>query len=112
MMTLDDYAKKVIHTLIYPGSGEILGLAYVTLGLTGEAGEVAEKVKKILRDGDGTVTKEQKELLKLELGDIMWYIGAAAHELGFSLDEIAQANIDKLDSRKKRDVLKGSGDTR
>jgi NTP pyrophosphatase (non-canonical NTP hydrolase) len=111
-MTFKEYQNSALQTLLYPGSGEILGLAYVVLGLNGEAGEVAEKVKKLLRDSDSQMTPEIKETLLLEAGDVLWYLGALCHELGVSLDEVAQKNVQKLSQRKIRGVLKGSGDYR
>ncbi len=89
------YPKK--HAIIYP-----------TLGLCGEAGEIAEKVKKYLR-GDKEL---DKQALLMELGDPLWYITALADDLGFSLQDVVDANIEKLTSRKERGVLKGSGDDR
>jgi NTP pyrophosphatase (non-canonical NTP hydrolase) len=82
------------------------------LGLVGEAGEVAEKMKKIIRDNNGEVTEEKKQEIKKELGDVLWYIGAMCSELKISMDEVAQMNIEKLFSRKDRGVLHGDGDNR
>lgn len=80
--------------------------------MNGEAGEAAEKVKKVIRDNGGVFTDETKRATALELGDALWYVGAAARELGFSLEDIAVMNIEKLSSRKERGVLHGSGDNR
>ena len=85
---------------------------YPTLGLASEAGEVAGKVKKIMRDDSGVVSDEKREDIKSELGDVLWYVSQCATEFGLSLDDIAQANIEKLFSRKDRGVLGGSGDGR
>jgi NTP pyrophosphatase (non-canonical NTP hydrolase) len=82
------------------------------LGINGEAGEVAEKVKKIIRDKDGKMTDQDRQELSKEIGDVLWYLAVFAHDLGFSLDGIAQANLDKLQSRKARGVLDGAGDNR
>ena len=84
------------------------------MGLGNETGEVMGKVKKWLRgdDGEGAVSDERKEMLKGELGDVLWYLSILAHDLDLSLDDIAKANIDKLQSRKERNALKGDGDTR
>ena len=109
-MTFNEYQNKSRETAIYPNAGD--NFIYPTLGLAGEAGEISEKIKKVLRDSDGVVTDETKELLKKELGDVLWYVAQLASEFGFELDDVAQHNIDKLFSRKERGVLKGSGDTR
>lgn len=110
--TFDDYQRQAIDTLIYPGSGEILGLSYVVLGLMGEAGEVAEKVKKLIRDKGGEITETDKQELKKELGDVLWYSAALCHELGVDLADVAIQNVEKLNSRKQRGKLSGSGDNR
>lgn len=103
-MDFSSYQKKAKSTAIYP---EAYKLVYPALGLAGETGEVAEKVKKSIRDGNLDV-----EGLKKELGDVLWYIAAIANDMGFDLNEIAQMNLDKLESRKNRGVLQGSGDNR
>lgn len=87
-------------------------LVYVTLGLTGEAGEAAEVIKKVLRNDCGKLTEEARQKLKYELGDVLYYLARVAAEAGFPLSEIAQGNVEKLEDRKKRDVLCGEGDTR
>lgn len=111
-MHFDEYQLKAIETAIYPGRGRSLGLAYTALGLNGESGEIAEKAKKILRDDAGEVSKVKAAEIAMELGDVLWYIANLASEIGYDLDAIAQFNIDKLDSRKERGVLQGSGDNR
>lgn len=85
---------------------------YPTLGLCGEAGEVADKVKKVIRDDNGVFSDPVRESLKLELGDVLWYVAQLASELGFDLDTIARANLEKLASRAARNVIAGSGDQR
>ena len=82
------------------------------MGICGESGEVAEKVKKIIRDDGGVVTDAKKEAIAFELGDLLWYVSQLAAEINYSLDEIAQMNLDKLFSRKARGVIAGSGDNR
>ena len=78
----------------------------------GEAGEVAEKVAKVFRDELGHFTVESKQAIKKELGDVLWYVSALANELGFKLSDVAACNLEKLNSRAERGVLKGSGDDR
>ena len=87
-------------------------MTYPALGLCGEAGEVAEKVKKTLRDDGGVLTDERREALSRELGDVLWYLSQLATEAGLDLEEIAAENLDKLLSRRERGMLRGSGDDR
>jgi NTP pyrophosphatase (non-canonical NTP hydrolase) len=107
-MTFDEYQKKALTTLL-PSANNI---PYVTLGLTNEAGEVAGKVKKWIRDNDGDLSQLDKKAIGDELGDTLWYITMLAELLGLDISAIAQGNIDKLASRAKRGKLKGTGDTR
>ena len=109
-MNLNEYQEKARSTAT--DRVKELGLSYSVIGLAGEAGEVAEKFKKLLRDANGVPTDEFKNELKKELGDVMWYVSDIASTLGFTLDDVAQTNIDKLFSRKARGVLQGSGDNR
>ncbi len=109
-MNFEEYQKKSRKTAIYPNVGK--NFIYPTLGLSGEAGEVAEKIKKVLRDKGGKIDEETKEMIKKELGDVIWYVSQIASELNLSLDEIAKRNIEKLFSRMKRGKLSGSGDNR
>lgn len=87
-------------------------IVYPTLGLVNEAGELAGKVKKIFRDKNGVISDADRDALKFELGDVLWYLAQIATELELSLDEIAQANIDKLMSRLERNQIRGEGDDR
>jgi NTP pyrophosphatase (non-canonical NTP hydrolase) len=87
-------------------------IVYPTLGLVNEAGELAGKVKKIFRDRDGVISDDDREALKYELGDVLWYLAQIATELDLSLDEIASANLEKLFSRLERNQIKGDGDYR
>jgi NTP pyrophosphatase (non-canonical NTP hydrolase) len=103
-MTLSSYQKAASSTAIYPTQHAI---TYPALGLAGEAGEVANKVKKIIRDG-----KLDKAALKGEIGDCLWYIAALCRDLNIDLGDVAKANLEKLQDRKARGTLKGSGDTR
>jgi NTP pyrophosphatase (non-canonical NTP hydrolase) len=109
-MLLSDYQALSRRTATYPDAGE--NIVYPTLGLAGEAGEVAEKVKKLLRDDGGVMSDERRAALAGELGDVLWYLAQVATEAGLELEEIAQANLDKLLSRQQRGVLSGSGDQR
>jgi NTP pyrophosphatase (non-canonical NTP hydrolase) len=111
-LTFDGYSKVADTTAVYPGSGEITGLCYAALGLNGEAGEVAEKVKKLIRDKGGVVDDEFRAQVQKELGDVLWYLNALCKELDLNLEDAAQGNLEKLLSRKARGVLKGSGDNR
>jgi NTP pyrophosphatase (non-canonical NTP hydrolase) len=109
-MDLGAYQERSRVTAVYPGAGD--NLLYPTLGLCGEAGEVAEKVKKLIRDDAGVLTDERRAALAKELGDVLWYVAQVATEAELDLDEIAAANLDKLLSRQARGVLQGSGDER
>lgn len=112
MLDFDSYQRQAKTTAQYGGSGEYLGLAYTTMGLVGEAGEIANAVKKIHRDCNGEISEEHKKYLCKELGDVQWYAAMLADELGVNLSAIAQANLEKLSSRKARGVISGSGDNR
>jgi len=109
-MDFNQYQQGARSTARYPNVGQ--NPIYPTLGLTGEAGEVADKVKKVLRDRDGVFDLERREAIKLELGDVLWYVAQLSSELGFELNEVAEANLNKLASRAKRGQIKGSGDER
>lgn len=109
-MTFDDYQQQAAGTRKYPPDDVIM---YPTLGLVGEAGEVANKLKKVYRDGGGGVfTPEVKAALAAELGDVLWYAAALAADLGFTLADVARGNLDKLAARAARGTLGGSGDDR
>ena len=108
-LTYDDYQKQAKKTAIYPSSA---GVMYPALGLTGEAGEVANKVKKIVRDGYANSPPDWREQVAHELGDVLWYCAALASDLGLSLGRIATENADKLSGRQQRGTLGGSGDNR
>lgn len=108
----DEYQQTAHKTAVYPGQDNPMGLAYLALGLNGEAGEVAEKIKKAMRDEGGVISDERRYLLRKECGDVLWYLTEMCSALGFSLGEVAAENIVKLMDRKARGVLQGSGDTR
>ena len=107
-MELNHYQRESRKTALYPDVGS--NAIYPTLGLVGEAGEVADKVKKILRDKKGVFDKDSKDAIKFELGDVLWYISQLSSELGYELEEVANANLQKLNSRKIRGKIQGSGD--
>ncbi|MDD3170689.1 MAG: nucleoside triphosphate pyrophosphohydrolase family protein [Candidatus Paceibacterota bacterium] len=109
-MTFEEYQNQARKTAIYPDLGN--NFIYPTLGLVGEAGEIAEKIKKVLRDGNGEITEEKRSELNKELGDVLWYIANLSIELGISLEDIAANNLEKLKSRQERNQLHGSGDNR
>ncbi len=109
-MDLNTYQTAALQVAIYPNRGS--NFVYPALGLVGEAGEVAEKLKKVIRDNEGVLTDPVRDAVAKELGDTLWYLAALAFEMDYDLNEIAQINIDKLNSRKERGVLSGSGDNR
>lgn len=109
-MTFQEYQKDSQKTALYPDKGR--NFVYPTLGLAGETGEVAEKIKKIIRDKNGIIGEEEKEALKKELGDVLWYLSQIASELELNLDDVATTNLAKLASRLERGSIGGSGDNR
>lgn len=117
-MELNEYQKMALKTAVYPKEYKTI---YPALGMNGEAGEVADKVKKVLRDsevivcdGSGAIVlpDSKREELAKEVGDVLWYVATMAYDLGFSLEEIAIMNYQKLKSRQERHQLNGSGDNR
>ena len=106
---LDMYQKVALTTAIYPREQAII---YPTLGLTGEAGEVANKVKKIIRDGSNSKDEKLVSEIKSEIGDCLWYIAVLANDFDIKLSDIASTNLIKLENRKKKDTIRGSGDKR
>jgi NTP pyrophosphatase (non-canonical NTP hydrolase) len=109
-MTFNDYQKESKKTAVYPNIGD--NYVYPTLGLAGESGEVAEKIKKVIRDKEGVINEEDREEIAKELGDVLWYIAQIASELKLDFDVIARKNIDKLLSRLERGKIQGNGDNR
>ncbi len=109
-MNFEEYQIKSRKTAIYPNKDS--NFIYPVLGLVGEAGEVAEKVKKLIRDDNGELTEERRMMIKKELGDVLWYIAQVATEFKLDLDDIAKSNIKKLYSRFERGKIKGDGDDR
>ena len=106
---LDMYQKVALTTAIYPREQAII---YPTLGLTGEAGEVANKVKKIIRDGSDKNDDSLVSEIKSEIGDCLWYIAVLASDFNIKLSDIASSNLEKLEKRKQKGTIHGSGDDR
>ena len=113
-MDFDDYQDKTKKYDLFDSTTDLKEVGFIekVLGLTGEAGETADKIKKILRDKDGIVSNEDKDLVTKELGDVLWYLAAIARYLNIPLSEVAKGNINKLESRLQRNKLHGEGDKR
>jgi NTP pyrophosphatase (non-canonical NTP hydrolase) len=116
-MDFNEYQSKIIKTAKYPDIGK--NFVYPTLGLAGETGEVAEKIKevaekiqKILRDHDGIIDEKKREELEKEIGDVLWYLAMLCTELRIELGRVAKVNIKKLLDRLDRNVIQGEGDNR
>lgn len=115
--SLNEYQQGALETAVYPAEYKVI---YPALGMNGESGEVADKVKKVIRDcvvihsSDGAILLSDDKRLELakEVGDVLWYVATMAHDIGYSLEEIANMNYDKLRSRKDRGKISGSGDDR
>lgn len=108
-LSLNAYQGRAEDTRIYPRD---FALDYCAMKLASEAGEVAGKMAKRMRDDGGKLTETRRQALKKELGDVLWYVAMLAFELDFSLDRVARDNLEELASRAKRGVLKGDGDNR
>jgi NTP pyrophosphatase (non-canonical NTP hydrolase) len=109
-MDFKKYQKESRKTAIYPDRGK--NFVYPTLGMVGESGEVAEKIKKVFRDDNGKISKEKRLEIEKELGDVLWYIAQLCTELKLSLSDVAKNNLKKLKSRGERGTLHGDGDNR
>jgi len=109
-MNFKEYQAQSSKTAVYPRIGQ--NFYYPALGLASEAGEVAGKIKKVMRDNNDVVDEDRKADLKKELGDVLWYVSQLATELKLDLEEIAEANIEKLQSRLERGKIGGDGDNR
>ncbi len=110
MHSLNEYQKLALRTAMpVKVEGDFV---YPLLGLSGEVGELVNKIKKIFRDDAGKITPERKQDVLLELGDVLWYLTQIATEFDLTLEEVAQTNIDKLASRQARGKIVGSGDIR
>ena len=108
-MNIQEYQDRALATAKYGAGNAII---YPALGMNGEAGEVAEKIKKVLRDKNGVFDEESKVEILKEVGDVLWYCNALCRDLDYSLEFCMQLNISKLESRKQRDVISGNGDNR
>ena len=109
-MNFDNYQIEARKTAIYPNKDK--NFIYPTLGLVGETGEIAEKIKKILRDKNGIFDNDSKLAVKKELGDVLWYLSNLCDELEFTLDDVAKTNLEKLNLRISKGNISGSGDDR
>ena len=109
-MDFKTYQKQARLTAQYPNLGS--NNIYPTLGLVGEAGEVAEKVKKVIRDKNGIFDEESKKGIKKELGDVLWYVSNLCNEFDFKLEDVAYQNLEKLKLRAAKGKISGSGDDR
>jgi NTP pyrophosphatase (non-canonical NTP hydrolase) len=117
--TLNNYQNLALNTAVYKGQGTFQGLCYCLFKLAGEAGEVNEKMGKLLRDNSVEWDSDPKswpdeihEAFVKELGDVLWYIGGVAKELGFTMQHVGEVNLEKLESRQERGKIHGSGDNR
>lgn len=115
-MDFDEYQKHTKRTAKYRiAKGKRVltkNLVYPVLGLNGEAGEVAEKLKRLVRGEVTAINADDREAIALELGDVLWYLAQSAFQLNFKLSEIVKMNVQKLQSRRRRGKLHGSGDDR
>lgn len=116
-MTPNEYQLRAHSTADYPSGtiGEVkhaVDYLYPAFGLSEEAGEVAGKFAKAIRDNGGVIDEERKLAIKKELGDVCWFVAEVCTVLNISLESVMQANLDKLEDRKKRGVIHGSGDER
>jgi NTP pyrophosphatase (non-canonical NTP hydrolase) len=108
-MQINEYQEAALTTAQYPEASKI---NYPILGLLGEAGELANKYKKVIRDDGGILSEEKRKDLIMELSDVMWYCATLANDLNVDLNTVCELNIQKLNDRKLRGVIKGSGDNR
>jgi NTP pyrophosphatase (non-canonical NTP hydrolase) len=104
--TFEEYKRAIDPLVLYPRQTQLEALQYVVLGLNGEAGEVAEQIKKAMRNDNGELSPERIEKMKKEAGDVLWYLTRLADELGTNLAEIAQINVEKLFARQAEGNLR------
>ncbi len=109
-MTFNEYQAQARETAKFPEKEN--AFIYTALGLMGEAGEVAEKIKKIWRDKNKQINDFDKEEIKKEMGDVLWYLSQLSAEIGVDFDDVATTNLKKTHSRLERKVINGSGDNR
>ena len=111
---MNEYQEKIKGYDLFNATGNYNTIAFVekVLGLVGEAGETADKIKKVLRDKDGIIDEHDKLEITKELGDVLWYVASIARYLNVSLEEVARLNLEKLEGRRKRKLLHGEGDNR
>lgn len=110
--SLDEYQLRATKTAIYPERGSFGGIIYAALKLNGEAGEVAEKLGKIIRDKESIISESDRQEIIKELGDVLWYVAALARELNSTMAYVANTNLTKLAKRASENKLSGSGDNR
>lgn len=110
-MNFNEYQKRALTTASTTDD-EFKDIMHWVLGITGESGEIAEKIKKIIRDKNSVISESDKAELSSEIGDVLWYLAVLANQLGIPFEAIAQSNLEKLKSRKNRGVISGSGDDR
>ena len=108
-LSLNEYQKGALETAVYPEQYRVI---YPALGLAGEAGEAADKVKKLIRDDHGEISDEKRHAIAMEIGDVLWYCATLSHDLGYTLEDVGRMNYEKLLSRKQRGKICGSGDER
>lgn len=111
-MDFNEYQRLATRTATFEGKQKEYQMLYVTLGIAGESGEIAEKIKKTLRNDDGVISAEKREAIKQEIGDVLWYLSQLARILDVPFEECASANIAKLADRSERGVIKSQGDNR
>ena len=106
-LTFNDYQKFARETAIYKD-----GIFYPALGLCGESGEVADKIKKIYRDNNGIISEDNKEQLVKEMGDVLWYLANMATDLNVTLEYVARKNVEQIQIRQQKNLIHGEGDNR
>lgn len=111
-MDFKHYQNQTRRTAIYPDQNNQGGLLYTVFGLCGETGEIADHIKKMLRDDNGQLTTERLDAIKKEMGDVLWYLSQICYELHTTLDQVALHNLAKLRKRQRDNTLRGSGDER